>query len=583
MPMENKKEEQKSSWKQFGIFLKRSSLSWGWIILSLLATVFYYAVVSRLPGSTAALFSGDFSNSAIRGVVVNYTSMLALQVMVSLFSLIATARSVRSVRETVWKRMMGIENRYYDDNSASSLLSAVTSDTEATVSSLLNVIVLIPGLLTYLLTALPQINSYSPKLMAVLFVLVPVYILYAVFMGKWQYKVGYRIQTRIGGLTGFLTERIRNLTLIKSFVTEQKEEEKGTLAAQELYKANVEYSYVNGVVTAYTMLTEAGGIVIAVIWGCILLRSGEIDLNAWLAFFLFVPMINTVLRQLTMVWSNLKDVQGRAARLGALMDAPQENMNEDASEVIPDGDIVLDHVSFSYQDNTPILEDISFVIPSGKTTAIVGPSGSGKTTVLRLLERLYEPDSGTLAASGCQLNDINLKAWRNHLSYVNQDAELFSGTVRQALTYGIDRAVSDEQLIEATKMAGIHDFIMEQENGFDSELAIWGNAMSGGQRQRMVIARELIKNAEVLLLDEPTSALDAETAGAISDMFFSGFEGKTIVTVTHELNFISHADNIVVLNNGKVEGIGTHEQLLETCSTYRRLVEEKSYQEVFTK
>ena len=159
--------------------------------------------------------------------------------------------------------------------------------------------------------------------------------------------------------------------------------------------------------------------------------------------------------------------------------------------------------------------------------------------------------------------------------------ELFSGTVREALTYGIRRAVTDEELAKVTKTADIYDFIMEKPEGFDAELAIWGSAMSGGQRQRMVIARELLKNADVLLLDEPTSALDAETAAAISDTFFNGFRGKTIVTITHELNFIAHADNIVVLNQGEVEGCDTHDELLKHCRTYRDLVEEQSYQEVF--
>ena len=167
------------------------------------------------------------------------------------------------------------------------------------------------------------------------------------------------------------------------------------------------------------------------------------------------------------------------------------------------------------------------------------------------------------------------------MSYVNQDAELFSGTIREALTYGIHREVSDAELERATKLSDIYEYIQNKPGGFDAELAIWGSAMSGGQRQRMVIARELLKNADVLILDEPTSALDAETATAISDTFFNGFKGKTIITITHELNFISHADNIIVLKHGTVEGSGRHETLLEQCPTYRKLVEEQSYQEVF--
>ena len=329
------------------------------------------------------------------------------------------------------------------------------------------------------------------------------------------------------------------------------------------------------------MLTEVIGIVIAVIWGSILLKNGEITLEQWLAFFLFVPTINTTIRQLTSAWASLKEVQGRASRLGELMEAPQESLHETAPFDVPHKEIVFHDVSFSYTEGTPILKNINITIPEGRTTAIVGPSGSGKTTMIRLIESLYLPDTGYITVGGRKFDELNLAAWRDHISYVNQDAELFSGTVREVLTYGIRREVSDEELIRVTKTAEIYDYIFNKLGGLDAELAIWGSAMSGGQRQRMVIARELLKNADVLILDEPTSALDAETATAISDTFFNGFKGKTIITITHELNFISHADNIIVLKQGTVEGSGRHETLLEQCPTYRKLVEEQSYQEVF--
>lgn len=575
------KADRSGDWRQFWGFFRKVKLSWLWILLSLVISVAYYYVVTKIPGSTAALYSGEFTTAAIMGLVINYAGTLVLSLAVSITQLFAQARSVRSVRNSVWKRMMGIQSSYYNENEPERLLSAVTSDAENTVSSLITVIVTVPSLLMYLSMCLAQVSMYSGKLLAVLFVLVPVYILYGVFMGRWQYKTGRSIQVRIGGLTGFLTGRIRNLTLIKSFNTEEKEERQGVRAAQDLYRANVQYQYINGITAAYTMVTEAVGIVAAVIWGSMLLRSGEIGLEAWLAFFLFVPMINTVLRQFSMMWTNIKQVQGRASRMSAMMDAPQEELNESAPRDIPQGDVALQEVSFRYCQGEPVLSGVTLTIPRGRTTAIVGVSGSGKTTILRLLERLYCPDQGAVTVGGQNLDELNLRAWRDKISYVTQDAATFSGTVRESMTYGVGRPVSDEELAQAAKLSGIYDYIMEQPGGFDAQLAIWGSAMSGGQRQRLVIARELLKDADVLLLDEPTSALDAETAAEVSDTIFSRFAGKTIVTVTHELNFIANADQIVVLKDGKVADSGTHQALMERCAPYRELVEEQSYQEVF--
>ncbi len=196
----------------------------------------------------------------------------------------------------------------------------------------------------------------------VLLVMVPLYVVYAVIMGRWQEKTGRIIQVRIGVLTGFLTERIRNLTLIKSFVTEQKEEEKGTAAAGELYKVNVQYGCLQGVLTGFTQLTEAISVVIAVIWGSVLLRSGEVDLESWLAFFLFVPMVNSALRNLAAMWGDFKAVQGRAALIRAMVDAPQEQ--DGVSENIPAGDVEFQNVCFGYVEDEEILEAS---IPKGET------------------------------------------------------------------------------------------------------------------------------------------------------------------------------------------------------------------------
>ena len=577
---EKQRKPKAGGWRQFGGFIRRVKLSWGWIAVTLAVSIAYYKVITLIPGSTAALYSGDFSMAAIMGLVVNNLAMLALSVVTAAAQLIANARSVRSARNAVWRRMMNVETGYFGENDPGRLLSAVTSDAEAAVGTLVTIVISVPAQLMFLAMSLGQLSFYNKKLLAVLFVVVPLYILYAVLIGRWQQRTGQAIQMKIGGLTGFLTERIRNLPLIKSFATEQKEEEKGVAAAGELYKANVRYGYLQGVLGAYIFLTEAVGIVVAVIWGSMLLRGGEIELEAWLAFFLFVPMINNVLRSFSVLWGNIKELQGRAARMSALMDAPQEKDGASAGE-IPAGDVSFQDVRFGYSEKGEVLSGLSFTIPQGKATAIVGVSGSGKTTILKLLERLYTPRSGSIQVGGKDIGSLNLRSWREKISYVSQDAAVFSGTVRECLTYGLARQFRDEELMEAAKLAGFDEYIAQQPGALDAPLAIWGSGMSGGQRQRLVIARELLKNADILPLDEPTSALDAEAAAAVSDTFYNRFQGKTIVTVTHELNFIAGADQIIVLSQGRVEGRGSHEELMGSCESYRKLVEEQSYQEVF--
>ncbi|MCF0110983.1 MAG: ABC transporter ATP-binding protein [Erysipelotrichaceae bacterium] len=576
----NNQKNSETSWKSFLAFFRHAQISWGWILIALILNIVYYQTVTKLPGSTAGLFTGRFTKAAIMGVVTNYSLVLIWMSVVMIAQVFAIAKSVKSVRRAVWTRMMGVTTSYYDKHGPNTLFSAVTSDVEIAITTLVSVVVSVPGMLSYLIKAIPMIGGFSPKLLWAVWILIPIYIIYAFGMGSWQMRVGNSIQMKIGGLTGYLTDRIRNLTMIKTFVTEDLEEQKGVSAAKELYKTNIEYSHLNAVIVAYTIGTEVAGIVCAVLWGCNLLRTGEINLEQWLAFFLFVPTINTVFRQFTMIWANFKEVQGRATRLGVLMEAPQEEQKECLSKEIPNGDIRFEHVTFAYTDDTKLYENLSFVIPQGKTTAIIGYSGCGKTTILKLLERLYSPQNGKITIGDTDIEKLDLKEYRNTISYVNQEAGLFSGTIREALLYGNTNTITVEKMDEVTKLSGIYEFIQSQPDGYDTELAIWGSAMSGGQRQRMVIARELLKNTEILLLDEPTSALDAETASSVSETFYTLFKGKTIVTVTHEIGFVVNADQIIVIRNGQIDGIGTHEELYRTNSMYQELFDEQSIKEV---
>ena len=229
-----------------------------------------------------------------------------------------------------------------------------------------------------------------------------------------------------------------------------------------------------------------------------------------------------------------------------------------------------------------MLNDVSFVIPKGKVTAIVGPSGSGKTTLIKLLERLYSPTEGRLTIGNMDVEELNIDSWRKKLSYVVQDAGIFSGTLRQALCYSVEREISEEELIQAVKKVDLYDYIKELPEGFDTPLANWGSSLSGGQRQRIAIARAILRSSDILIFDEPTSALDPGTANAISRIIFEGFQGKTVIIISHELHYIAKADHIVVVNEGRMAGSGSHDELMKGCKVYHDLVQEQSYKEVFS-
>src|SRR5699024_2549857 len=230
-------------------------------------------------------------------------------------------------------------------------------------------------------------------------------------------------------------------------------------------------------------------------------------------------------------------------------------------------------VHFSYEKGKNIISDLSFRVPYGKTTAIVGPSGSGKTTVLSLIQNFYSVDQGEITFGSKNINDFHLDEWRNMFSYVAQDSPLLSGTIRKNITYGVDRTVSDEELKEVARAANALDFIMDTQDGFDSDVGEGGSNLSGGQRQRINIARALLRNADFLVLDEAMSSLDSKSEKAIGEAMDKLVKGRTTIVVAHDLSTIRDADQIIVLDKGHAENIGTHEELLQTSTIYRSFVE----------
>lgn len=236
------------------------------------------------------------------------------------------------------------------------------------------------------------------------------------------------------------------------------------------------------------------------------------------------------------------------------------------------GEIRFNKVNFSYKQNQQLFHDLDLSFPAGKTTALVGPSGGGKSSIINLAMRLYDPDSGSVTVDGQDLRDVSFQSLRQRMAFVGQDTFLFSGTVKHNIGLGREGA-TDEEIIEAAKAANAHDFIIRMPNGYDSDVGENGGNLSGGQKQRLAIARAMLRNAEILILDEATSALDSESEYLIREALVRLSKGRTTIMIAHRLSTVTAADNIVVMENGKVAEQGKPSVLLSHDGPYRRLYE----------
>ena len=584
--MKKAKKTKKRNRNDFFFVCKHIKFSWGLIILSMIVGSVQSVVMSSVPDATANLFDGDFSPSKLWGVAQTLLITLVLGLISYVVRVFAESKSVLAARTSVWEKMIHAKMEYYDENDPASRLSMVTVDAQTFGAGLVQVFVFIPTMVVLLFACLLQLLSYTPKLLMVLWVLIPMHIIYFISLGKYQRNVGKELAAQIGDLNGYLAERIRNLPMIKTFTAEAVEEKNGKEVAGKLFHVYKKYNVViNGINAAYQSLSPVASTVLSVLWGAYLLRTGETDITSFLAFSIYIVSINMTFLVVATVWVFIKDFSGRATRLAKLLESPTEAVGKKDKGImdVPAGGIRVENVTFRYPNfEKPAAQNVSFTIPQGKMTAIVGPSGSGKTTFIKLLERLYAPTEGAITVVGTDIQTLNLENWRRSLSYVVQDAGVFSGTLRQALCYSVDREVTEEELTQVTKTVGLYEYIQTLPDGLDTQLANWGSSLSGGQRQRIAIARAMLRDSEVYIFDEPTSALDPETATAIARIIAEGFTGKTVIVISHELNFISQAGNIVVLDQGKLAGEGCHSELMAACPVYSDLVQEQSYREVFS-
>ena len=564
------------SFRSFLYLLRHGKLAWWLIILGEAVSLGAGSVALQFTNRMSDLVAGDFSMPTLYRFIWMTALYAVFTGLSNVMMTVAQTKSVQRLRTVLWDRMMHMKLSSKAAKKASEMVSAINADATLSMQYIIMSLIGIPAAVYFVVMAAVQAAQMSTRFLIPIFCLVPVYILYALFVGRWNQRTNHTVRVRIGGLTGFLSERLRSLDLLKAYGAEEEEKRRGAETAEKLYKENVRLRVINTVTTVYILLFDSVSVVMAILFGSSMIRTGTLRPTEWANFFLLLPMVNNMLRSASGMWVNVCGGVGFTSRIAELLKTPEE---AGGTKEAPDcGTLLAEHVSFSY-DGKEVLHDISLSIPEGKTTAIVGRSGSGKTTILNLLEGFYQPDSGRILYAGTDISEYSLSSYRRRIAYVQQDSGMFSGTIREALLYGIDRQVSDEEIIAALEKVQVYEDIAAFPGGLDARVAIWGGSLSGGQKQKLVIAREILRGTGTILLDEPTASLDISARKAVFFAVREAFRGKTLVTVTHELQMIRDADVIIMVNQGRVLAQGSHEELMEHCSAYRELVLECAYEE----
>lgn len=487
----------------------------------------------------------------------------------------ASVNFATDLRADVYSKIQSFSFANIDKFSTGSLVTRTTNDItqlQNFVNMLLRMFLRSPGMM---IGAIIMAVTLKPELALVLAVSIPSMILVQFFIIRHTFPLFRMMQKKLDILNSTVQENLTNIRVVKSFVREDFETEKFGNANQNLKKAGVNAMSVMIMMMPLMMLFMNLSIVMVLWLGGPMVSTGGMPIGDLSAFITYITQILMSLMMVSMMFMTSSRALASAKRISEVLNEKLDLSDENAKspdKKVTEGKIEFENVSFRYYKNSEgkVLDNISLTIEPGKTVGIIGSTGCGKTTLVSLIARLYDADEGNVLVDGVNVKDYSLENLRNGVGMVLQKNVLFSGTVSENLMWGDENATKD-QLESAALQAQAHDFIMNFTKGYDAEIEQGGANVSGGQKQRLCIARALLKKPKILILDDSTSAVDTATESKIRESFKNELKDSTKIIIAQRISSVIDADEIFVMDDGKITGKGTHHELLATNTEYQEI------------
>jgi len=490
---------------------------------------------------------------------------------------------VADVRNEVYQHLQRLSLRFYEDKQTGQLMSRTVNDSTLIEQLVAHAIpdVMINVLMLIGVTAVLVSMSWQLALLS----MIPIPLIVVGMRGFARYvRPAFRQrQVELGELNAALNDNISGIREIQAFTRESNEADRIWSRIVRHRDSLLRALRLMAVFHPSVEFTASLGTIVLIYFGGKLVLGGTLPLADLVAYFLYLELLYQPVRALSNVWENIQQALAGADRIAELLEQePDVAERADAIEISgrAQGTIRFEDVSFRYSEGDMVLQEIDLEVEPGSVVALVGPTGVGKTTLSMLLPRFYDVSEGAITLDGNDIRDLTLESLRRQISIVLQEVFLFHGTVRENILFGRPEA-TDEEIIEAARIANAHEFIEQLPEGYETLIGERGVKLSGGQRQRLAIARAVLRDAPILILDEATSSVDTETELLIQQALERLMVGRTTVVIAHRLSTIRNADKIVVLQDGRIEGQGTHGELMAQDGLYRCLNQVQTQEELW--
>lgn len=539
----------------FAIFLALAETITGLVVPLVTKNLVDTLTTSSIDWKLILLLLGVFLLQAVAGGVSYYLLTFIGETIVA------------DLRRKLWRKVLRLPIPFYDANETGETMSRITQDTSILKQLITGHLVTFVSGIISVVGSVIILFFIDWKMTMIMLVSVPISMAIIIPLGRKMHKVAKGTQEEMAKFSGLLGRVLSDIRLVKSYRAEETESVKGDRAIGELFQFGLKEARIQSIISPLMTLLMMGILVLILGYGGMQVSKGELSAGSLVAIIFYLFQIVVPFAQMASFFTAYQKAVGATERIQFMLELDHETIS--GSPMQSEDKLRFDNVSFSYNEDKKILNDVSFETTPGTVTAFVGPSGGGKTTIFSLLERFYEPDSGKIFIGDVPINEFPLGDWRGRLGYVSQESPLMNGSLFDNMTYGLDAKPSDEQLKEAAIAANAWEFIEKLPQGVETLVGERGMKLSGGQRQRIAITRALLYNPQILLLDEATSNLDSGSEILVQEALQVLMKGRTTLVIAHRLATVLHADQILVLEGGEITGRGTHSELFESHTLYK--------------